>query len=220
MNLPTEKHPFMEYYPEICNYLLVGSFPPIKLTNKIIDNIDSLGVNSLYNNYSNNKRNCITKDDILFYYGSRDNLFWQKLIAPIFETTIGSKEEIIEFLDIHQIGITDVCEEVSREIIKGKISSNDNHLIIHKKRNISAVIKEKNIKFIFSTSDWVTGEIESQLGKELVEIITLPSPSKMASRAIGRFPDYKKMKMDKSIDNTIDYRRFKYIELLKNKIIC
>lgn len=220
MKLPTEKHPFPTYLPDNFNFIIVGSFPPIKLTDKITVNIEHLGQQSLYNAYSAARRNSLSKDDILFYYGSRDNLFWKKIIAPIFKIEINNKEDIIKFLNEHNLGITDVCEEISRKIIKGKISSNDEGLIIHKHRDIGQIINRSNVQLIFSTSKWVTDIIKFQQKswEKQVNIITLLSPSKSSSRTIGRNDEYRGMKYKNLINDTIQYRQMKYIESFKNRI--
>lgn len=149
-HLPTEKHPFLSYIPSKCNFLLVGSFPPIKLTQKLNLNIKKLGLKSLYKSYSSNLRNSISDDDIPFYYGSRDNLFWKKIIAPIFEIQIDSEDAIKTFLNRHNLGVTDICEEISRKInSNGKISSSDQDLKIHINRDLEQIINANDINLIF-----------------------------------------------------------------------
>jgi hypothetical protein len=222
MDLPTEKHPFLTYIPKKCNYLLIGSFPPIKLTQKLEHNIEKLELKSIYTSYSNNKRNIISDDDFPFYYGSRDNLFWKKIIVPIFEIEIDSVDSMKTFLNKYKIGVTDISEEISRKINSNrKISSSDQDLKIHSNRNLEQIINTNDINLIFCTSKWVLERVKSQQysWNKKISLVTLPSPSKSANRSIGRMPEYKSMKKNNEIKDTIEYRQKKYIELLKKKLL-
>lgn len=217
MQYPTEKHPFPSYMPDDCKYLIIGSFPPIKLTNKIIENIKIENLSVYYKNYDYNKRNKLGSQDIMFYYGSRDNLLWQKIISPLFEISINKKEDIIQFLKQYKVGITDLIETASRRIVKNKLSSRDSDLIIYKMREINEIIKETKLKTIYTTSEFVTKKL-SELIEKKIDIITLPSPSKSASRRLGSNNEYKLFIKQKKVTNTIEYRLLKYKELLKNRI--
>lgn len=217
--LPTEKHPFKTYIPQDCSFLLVGSFPPIKLTEKLLDNIRDESMSIYYEKYEENKRNRLTKDDIKFYYGSRDNLFWHKVISELFDITFSSKDDIMNFLNKWNIGITDIVENTSRRVTKDTLSSKDSDLIIQTYRDLDTILKENAIRTIFTTSSFVSNYILNSISLNNTELITLPSPSKLASRGIGRDEEYKKMKKDKVVSNTIEYRIFKYNLLFKNKIM-
>ena len=219
MPLPTEKHPFKEFIPNGCEILIIGSFPPIKLTSKLPDNIADEGLKYYYSLYDDNSRNHITDSDIRFYYGSRDNLFWKKIIAPIFDITLESVADIKLFLTSHKIGITDLFEEISRNIVEEKLNSSDVALNIHESRNILSLIQNNDIKLIFSTSIYVTDYLNEYLYNfNNIEIITLPSPSKSASRGIGGLMEYQELKQEGLINDTIEYRQMKYSELFKNRI--
>ena len=183
MLFPTEKHPFQTYLPNDCRFLIIVSFPPVKLTIKNIENIKNQNLSSCYNNYDNNKRNKLRSGDILFYYGSQDNLLWRKIISPLFEISINSKDDIIQFLRQNKIGITDFIETASRKITKNKLGSSDADLIIYSQRDINKIIQKLDIKTIFTTSEFVTNKIKNGLKK--IDIVTLPSPSKSASRRLG-----------------------------------
>lgn len=218
MTLATEKHPYKQFIPENIKYLIVGSFPPIKLTKKLDYNIKSLGVESAYARYNSNKRNHANNSDIDFYYGSSDNLFWG-LLEDVFSIKLSNAEDVKAFLSEKNIGITDVCEEVSRkvDVKKNSINSSDNDLVVHLSRDITHIIKANPNISILSTSKWVTERIQLQLNQLLyVPIITLPSPSKAASRAIGRSEEYKAMKEKGILENTLDYRVMKYREVFGN----
>jgi len=68
-----ENHPFPEFISTGATALIVGSFPPIKLTVKNPEMISGNNKN-LYEDYFSN---AITDKDRAFYYGSRNNLFWK-----------------------------------------------------------------------------------------------------------------------------------------------
>ena len=84
-------------------------------------------------------------------------------------------------------------------------------------REINDIIKETKIKTIYTTSEFVTKKL-SELIEKKIDIITLPSPSKSASRRLGSNNEYKLFIKQKKVTNTIEYRLFKYKELLKNRI--
>lgn len=84
-------------------------------------------------------------------------------------------------------------------------------------REINEIIKETKIKTIYTTSEFVTKKL-SELIEKKIDIITLPSPSKSASRRLGSNNEYKLFIKQKKVTNTIEYRLFKYKELLKNRI--
>lgn len=186
--LPTEKHPFKPYNVGICKYLIIGSFPPVRLTKKIEENIKKRQLDKLYKNINKDNK------DIGFYYGSSENLFW-KILKEVFTTDLNTIDDIKRFLDDHNIGITDIAEEVYREPKNGKIGSADSDLEIIKSRNFTSIENNNNLQCIFTTSQFVTEKLKKLLSKKLQEkIITLLSPSGSASRSIGRKNDYKEYK--------------------------
>ncbi|PCJ67359.1 MAG: hypothetical protein COA58_03295 [Bacteroidetes bacterium] len=214
MILPTEKHPFEPFLPEECQFLIVGSFPPIKLTDKIENNIAKLGAKEMYDAYSISKRNEPSSKDISFYYGSSENLLWDT-ISSVFQESIDSKNSIKLFLNKHSIAITDVCEKVSRKSTDKGMSSSDSDLVVHEWRDLYDTIQSCKPRLIFSTSKWVTDNIQTQFSKiNGIDIITLPSPSPQGSRAIGRQGDYKELRENNEVTDTKDYRIMKYKELL------
>jgi G:T/U-mismatch repair DNA glycosylase len=214
LNLPTERHPFKPFIPKDSAYIIVGSLPPIKLTKKIESNIAKLGIEPLYAVYFNNARNAVNHKDIDFYYGSSDNLLWG-LLSKVFEVELSTKEQVTTFLEDKAIAVTDVCETVSRRIAKNGLNSSDNDLVVHEWRDLDSTISRSKLERIISTSKWVTDAIQTHFPKINIPIMTLPSPSKSGSRAIGRQADYKAFKKNNPHKNTLDYRILKYKELLK-----
>ena len=138
-------------------------------------------------------------------------------MAQVFKTEFNSKEQIQCFLKKYKIGITDICEKISRKPNAKGLGSSDKDIIIHKKRNISTFLESHKIECIFSTSKWVTEQIETTPDRcfDTIQIVTLPSPSKQGSRAIGRLEEYKEMKTNGKIKDTIEYREKVYVELMK-----
>ncbi|MEJ5284591.1 MAG: hypothetical protein WHS77_06020 [Brevinematales bacterium] len=218
-NRATEKHPFNTFIQPDSQVLIVGSFPPIKFTEKIYENIQTANMSEYYKAYENNRQNLFTNEDISFYYGSRDNLFW-KILTKVFNQNLTDKDSIIKFLCAYKFGITDIVEEASRKIRSNKLSSLDADLIIIKPRNIPEIISSTKIKFILTTSEFVTNYLANQFcsiaNKPYIQ--TLLSPSKSASRAIGRLSEYKNLKSSNKIKNTIDYRVMKYNEIFKSLV--
>lgn len=117
----TEIHPFPEFIPSNAKALVVGSFPPVKLTIKNVISISGSN-KKLYEEYFLSKRNQKSEKDIDFYYGSSNNMFWD-LIGAAFSCEINSKEEMINFLTTKKIGITDLVEKCHRKETNRKPSS-------------------------------------------------------------------------------------------------
>jgi G:T/U-mismatch repair DNA glycosylase len=93
----TEIHPFKPYIPEKTKKLIIGTIPPERFS-----------------------KNELFKDDVNFYYGSRDNSFWEllKVIFDVDFLKINNIEEIEKrkkFLATNKIGICDILLETSRK---------------------------------------------------------------------------------------------------------
>lgn len=209
-----EKHPYLSFNNKDIEYLIIGSFPPIRLTNKFICN-DSLG--ELYEDYP---RTFDEEEDLKFYYGSRDNLFW-KLISEISGKELTNIIQITNFLTENKIGITDLYEHCSRKIINDRINSNDNNLVILKRRELSDIFEKcSSLHTLIFTSKWVNQRFEEYYSiLSEYSIIILESPSKSYSRFIGRLPAYQGQRLNNPNYNTYMYRLEKYGEEL-SFIVC
>ncbi|MCK4620995.1 MAG: hypothetical protein KAT62_02140 [Desulfuromonadales bacterium] len=212
-----ETHPFKEFIPKNTKSLIVGSFPPIKLTIKDIDDVD--GENKdLYEKYL--KANKKTEDDIDFYYGSKENLFW-KLMGDVFDKNLNSVSTIKKFLEINLIGITDIIENCKRKSTKvnqkeRKIDSSDKGLIIKEYRDVIKTIKENNIRKIYCTSKYVSKRLKERDSDKVLEnreIVVLFSPSPVASIWISKLGDFINKKKNDPDYNTSKYRIEKYKEV-------
>jgi G:T/U-mismatch repair DNA glycosylase len=93
-----DQHPYKPFVPEGAKKCIIGTIPPHRFC-----------AGSGY--YA---------DDVLFYYGSRDNHFW-KLIAEIFScplhfnTSEKAVRERKEFLASQNIAVTDIIERCGRK---------------------------------------------------------------------------------------------------------
>ncbi len=112
LNPYREFHPYPPFIPPDAEKLIIGSFPPIKLT-RIIDPDADDPVIKIYNHYL--ARNPFKLGDFQFYYGSVENLFW-KLMGDIYQTQLNSLKEVKELLIEKRIGVTDVIELCVRKL--------------------------------------------------------------------------------------------------------
>lgn len=87
----------------------------------------------------------IKSREIGFYYGNPKNRFW-KTLSKVFEEEIGeSKREKINFLLKHNIALFDVLKSCDIS------SSSDNTIKNPIPNNLNKIIKNSNIKYIFTT---------------------------------------------------------------------
>ena len=137
MDCSYEKHPFPTFYNNKIKYLIIGSFPPIKLTKKVFcdDNLKQL-----YEKYLR-KNPFIKGNDINFYYGSRENHFWP-LFRRLYNKSLSNSEEIKKFLESKNIGITDLFEQCKRKIKNCNIYPSDANLIILRERSLETLFNE------------------------------------------------------------------------------
>lgn len=206
MNTSYEEHPFPSFYNGETEYLIVGSFPPIKLTKKVYSDDELKGK---YESYL--KNNLFNKEkDIDFYYGSSDNYFWP-ILRTLYKEELSNATEIKSFLESKNIGITDLFEKCKRKIKGNKIDSSDSSLCILEKRDLRLIFNEcKKLKKVYLTSKWVYKKfIESYPGVNY-ELIILESPSGQFDRSIGKIDEYKRLKSENGGYNAFSYRLDKY----------
>ena len=87
----------------------------------------------------------IKSREIGFYYGNPKNRFW-KTLSKVFEEEVGeSKREKINFLLKHNIALFDVLKSCDIS------SSSDNTIKNPIPNNLNKIIKNSNIKYIFTT---------------------------------------------------------------------
>lgn len=128
-------HPFEPFVPANATKLIIGTIPPHRfcVPNKLLEK------------------------DIPFYYGSRDNYFWD-LIAHIYQSNFSSTNAVeamlkrTTFLKKHNFGITDIIKSCSRK----NESSSDSDLMDIVYKDLSLLLMEnKNIDTLIYTSDFV-----------------------------------------------------------------
>ena len=115
-----ETHPYKPFFENKTKALIIGTTPPMRFTQKL----------KLYT------------DDVDFYYGSRDNYFWD-LVGDVFGINFqrqNSESAILqrkEFLRQHNIGLVDIVLEFSRN----ENNASDNNLNVTKFQNIYKIMK-------------------------------------------------------------------------------
>lgn len=134
-------HPYCPYIPEDAKKLIVGTIPPARFCTQ--------GKKELY------------ADDVDFYYGSRDNCFWN-LMAEITQKEVqreNTKEAIEErkaLLDSLKIGITDIIESCIHK--EGK--SDDKSLEIITRKPLNALLLQyPEIDTLIYTSRFVASQV-------------------------------------------------------------
>lgn len=219
-----ETHPFPEFLPPNVKSLILGSFPPVKLTAPNVELISGSNMD-LYSQYFLNKRNQKKAADLDFYYGSSNNMFW-KVMSLAFDCELTSVKAIKDFLSDKQIGVTDIVEKCNRKPRKQKnsthsIGSLDSDLEIIQHRDIVGTIHRNSITKVYCTSHFVRDHLLKICEKNIfalqgVELKVLPSPSPAFSRTIGSNKLYKSMIKEGLVLNTIEFRALKYIEIFKD----
>lgn len=185
------KHPYCPFIPEGATKLIIGTMPPYRFCKT---------PKELY------------EDDVDFYYGSKDNDFWNllsqitgaKLDKKNTETAIIQRKALLSKL---HIGITDIIEQCTH--INGKSTDDSlddivlkpiNELLSHHPEIDSLIYTSKSIiKHIYKIADkyhsWDTPkegntldtpkESTIMIGGKRYKVIVLYSPSPSASRKVS-----------------------------------
>ena len=187
-----EEHPWASF-PKAENKaikLILGSFPPNKFTIR-----------------SEKKTRC----DMDFFYGSRDNDFWQ-----LFSDASGLNYKFpddLENLKNHLIEkkyiISDVVLKCSRK--NDTALDKDLKVCTWNQSIIKDIIDNNPIKTIYFTSRWVKEKYDKHINinqdtSKITEYI-LPSPSKNGLRSIGRatFLEYQKASNETATEFRLRY---------------
>lgn len=214
-------HPYEPFLNEDTKTIIMGTLPPPRFC--------------LYE---------YKKEDVLFCYGSKDNLLW-KVLDKIYNLKLNydnSNEAIIqrkEFLMKYNIGICDIVESCNRE----KIDASDIGMLDVNLRDILTYIKEyRNIETIIFTGGYCKNSPEyflkqilknnridyiqtkNEIPKESVfefqnrkiKTISLTSPSNAANRSIGANDKYKENKRLNKEYSTFDFRYDQYKKIFQN----
>lgn len=125
-----------------------------------------------------------------FYYMHPQNRFWHVLAAIYKEDFPKTKEEKIEFLTRHKIALWDVLASCNIT------SSSDASIKNIKVNNIEKLIKETNIKKVYTTGKKAYDIYQKEIAKKTgIEAIYLPStsPANATFNTEKLINEYKKM---------------------------
>ena len=159
-------HPYEPFIPEGSTKLIIGTIPPHRFCDKTYESL--------------------AKDDVDFYYGSRDNYFWE-LLGKVFkvdfkyENTKEAVQQRKDFLTQHKMGITDIISECERKDGSSKDEDLSNIVL----KDLSALLaKHPEINTLIYTSEFVKKPINEHfktyhhISKENKRIQFLKFPSK------------------------------------------
>lgn len=166
-----EKHPYgAVYLPKHPKAMLIGSFPIGKFSNP-------------------KRRNEIKPHEYDFYFGGEKNLLW-KLLGATFGITITSKEDIVEMLEVHGLGIGDVIHSCKRKNGRG---SDADLYDIEWNTDLLRIIDKHHIKLLFFTSKsvetWFKRLFPSTPHLKKISLIT---PSGQVLRTLHHREDFQK----------------------------
>jgi G:T/U-mismatch repair DNA glycosylase len=187
-----EIHPWKKF-PEKnnkANKLILGSFPPNKFTVQ-----------------TQKKTQC----DMGFFYGSKDNFFWQ-----LFSDALGLKykfpddlNNLKKYLVENNWIVSDVVLQCTRK--NNTASDQDLKVSTWNQSIINEIIDNNPIQTIYFTSRWVKEKFDRHININTSATITkqyiLPSPSRNGLRSIGRaaFLEYQKEPNETATDFRLRY---------------
>lgn len=210
-------HPYAPFFPEGATKLIVGTLPPPRFTTGILK-----------------------KGDVDFCYGSISGLLWPVLdkifaLDLKFENTLEALKQRKEFLTSRNIGVCDIVHSCVRK----KVDASDLGMEQIQLRNIVSYleqypkidtllftggnskngpeyffrkhIREHNIK-LEVVSDTVPRVHKFNLNQRTIKTVSLTAPSGAANRSIGSMQEYKMLKNQNPLFNTIDFRVLQYQE--------
>jgi G:T/U-mismatch repair DNA glycosylase len=213
-------HPYEPFLHKDTKQIIVGTLPPPRFCTK---------------EYK--------KEDVLFCYGSQDNLLWRALdeiysLNLLFDNSNEAVTQRRNFLKQKQIGVCDIVQSCKREKIDAsdigmsEVILRDILGYLQKYKNIDTliftgglcknspeyffrrVLKEQNIKFE-QTSNEIPKIHSFEFDNRHFQTISLTSPSNAANRSIGANPHYKQMKEENSNYSTFDFRIEQYEKVFK-----
>lgn len=190
-----EIHPYKPFYDDRTKVLIIGTTPPMRFTQRLN----------------------LMADDVDFYYGSRDNYFWN-LIGDVFDLqfTRDNSEESIDqrktFLKESCIGLVDIVSEFTRK----ENNASDNNLDVIQFQNVFEILrKNTHIQRIYFTGYSGPNSAENLMSRHLYEKQVY---NKVISRSV---PRHKTFKIEgRNIDSFSLFSpspasRKKYVDLLK-----
>jgi G:T/U-mismatch repair DNA glycosylase len=188
-----EKHPWLRFPKEhkLITKLILGSFPPNKFT--IL---------------TENKTQC----DMDFFYGSRDNFFWQ-LFSDALNLNYKFPDNLNNLKDYllqNNWAVSDIILECERR--KNTAADQDLKVMSWNQYIISDIIDNNPINTIYFTSKWVKEKFDrhfKQIALKDINKYILPSPSRNGLRSIGRatYLDYHKEPNETATEFRLRYYR-------------
>jgi G:T/U-mismatch repair DNA glycosylase len=155
-----EKHPFGSFLPENVRYVLVGTFPGRKFSQR------STAENEA--------------DAYAFSYGGRNQLW--KFLGEIFHLELHTREEKKAFLTKYKIGLMDLYQAVER--LKASNLDTDLRVIQDNKINLATLFQLESLEMVYCTGKGVAAILQKWFPEYKDKIIGLPSPSPAARMPI------------------------------------
>lgn len=190
-----EIHPWKKFHSKknTCAKLIVGSFPPNRFTT-----------------HCERKTNC----DMDFFYGSKDNGFWE-LFCETFGLNYAIPDDlelIKQWLIFNKWGLTDIVSSCKRKL--DTAYDTDLISIEWNKNGVSEILDKNEINTIYFTSVWVRDKFEKHINSSKnIKSYVLPSPSRNGLRSIKR-ATYLDLKF-KENESSTDFRKRCYIDILR-----
>ena len=213
-------HPYEPFLHKDTKKVIVGTLPPPRFCTK---------------EYK--------KEDVLFCYGSADNLLWRALniifdLNLIFDNSQEAVKQRKEFLIKKQIGVCDIVDSCKRQKVDAsdlgmsQIQLRDILGFIKKFKNIDTlvftggnskngpeyflrqVLKKQKIKYELISSE-IPKVHEFIYDNRVIKTISLTSPSNAANRSIGANAYYKEQKKANPNYSTFDFRVEQYKKVFK-----
>lgn len=213
-------HPFEPFLNENTTKVIIGTLPPPRFCNT---------------NYK--------KEDVLFCYGSADNLLW-KALDKIYNLDLlfdNSKKAVIQrkkFLLNNKIGICDIVDSCYRQKIDAsdlgmsqvKLRDILGFILVYKNINtliftggnskngpeyfLRQILKKEKIKYELISND-IPKKHQFTFDNRVIKTISLTSPSNAANRSIGANSYYKEKKKKNPKYSTFDFRVEQYEKAFK-----
>lgn len=195
-----ESHPFRRY-PETDNKatrLILGSFPPNKFTN-----------------YKDRQTKC----DKEFFYGSRDNVFWDLFV---FAKELGFKwpddfELLTSWIKNNNWVVSDIILKSTRK--KDTATDNDLQPIEWNIQIINQIVQKNPIKIIYFTSNWVRNNFDKHVKPKLKTseqfqdiVLISPSPAGLIST------NWARKILKKSEMESLEEYRIRYYKIMLNSV--
>jgi len=157
-----EIHPFDEFVPQNCKFLLLGSF---------VGRQAFRGSPDYDHSYD-------------WYYGTRKNQFWP-ILEQVYGIPLGDKNSKQALFFKLKMAITDIVKQCERK--EGNNLDTNLFNILYNVEAIRKILESYGIKKIYFTSRFVEKRFKSQFKDILkrypdIDLVTLPSPSPRYAR--------------------------------------